>query len=222
MSPVRGQVEVMAELGSWADGATRTEDWQTLPWATYQRNVYRLQKRIYQATQRGDWQGVHKLQRLLLRSWSARCLAVRQVSQDNRGKRTAGVDGVKNLTPPQRLRLVRRLAHLRRWRVAPIRRTYIPKPGTTERRGLGIPVMADRACQALVKQALEPEWEAQFEPNSYGFRPGRSAHDALEAIFKTIQRQPKFVLDADIEKCFDRINHEALFASCAHLRHSGG
>jgi RNA-directed DNA polymerase len=193
----------MAELGSWADGATRTEDWQTLPWATYQRNVYRLQKRIYQATQRGDWQGVHKLQRLLLRSWSARCLAVRQVSQDNRGKRTAGVDGVKNLTPPQRLRLVRRLAHLRRWRVAPIRRTYIPKPGTTERRGLGIPVMADRACQALVKQALEPEWEAQFEPNSYGFRPGRSAHDALEAIFKTIQRQPKFVLDADIEKCFD-------------------
>jgi RNA-directed DNA polymerase len=200
----------MAELGSWADGATRTEDWQTLPWATYQRNVYRLQKRIYQATQRGDWQGVHKLQRLLLRSWSARCLAVRQVSQDNRGKRTAGVDGVKNLTPPQRLRLVRRLAHLRRWRVAPIRRTYIPKPGTTERRGLGIPVMADRACQALVKQALEPEWEAQFEPNSYGFRPGRSAHDALEAIFKTIQRQPKFVLDADIEKCFDRINHAAL------------
>ncbi len=84
-----------------------------------------------------------------------------------------------------------------------IRRTYIPKPGTTEKRGLGIPVMADWACQALVKQALEPEWEAQFEPNSYGFRPGRSAHDTIEAIFNAICLKPKFVLDADIEKCFD-------------------
>jgi RNA-directed DNA polymerase len=154
----------------------RTEDWKALRWKEYQRNVYRLQRRIYQATRQGDWRRVHKLQRLLLRSRSARCLAVRQVSQDNRGKRTAGVDGVKNLTPKQRLRLARKLANLAEWRVAPIRRTYRPKPGTTEKRGLGIPVMADRACQALVKQALEPEWEAQFEPNSYGFRPGRSTH----------------------------------------------
>jgi len=190
----------------------RTEDWGALHWKAYQRNVYRLQKRIYQATRRGDWKRVHKLQRLLLRSWSARCIAVRQVSQDNRGKRTAGVDGVKNLTPRQRLSMARALAHLAEWRPAPIRRTYIPKPGTTEKRGLGIPVMADRACQALVKQALEPEWEAQFEPNSYGFRPGRSAHDAIEAIFNAICLKPKYVLDADIEKCFDRINHQALLS----------
>ena len=219
MSPVRGKVEVLDELRSWADVARRakrrlrkqrTEDWKTLRWKEYQRNVYRLQRRIYQATRRGDWKRVHKLQRLLLRSWSARCLAVRQVSQDNRGKRTAGVDGVKNLTPRQRLKLARELENLTDWRVAPIRRTYIPKPGTTEERGLGIPVMADRACQALVKQALEPEWEAQFEPNSYGFRPGRSTHDAIEAIFNAICLKPKFVLDADIEKCFDCINHDAL------------
>lgn len=188
----------------------RTEDWETLPWKQYQRNVYRLQRRIYQAARQGDWRRVHKLQRLLLRSWSARCLAVRQVSQENRGKRTAGVDGVKNITPRQRLHLARKLAHLRDWTVAPIRRTYIPKPGTKERRGLGIPTLADRACQALVKLALEPEWEAQFEPNSYGFRPGRSAHDAIEAIFNTICLKPKYVLDADIEKCFDRIHHDAL------------
>lgn len=219
MSPARGKVEVLEELRSWADVVRRirrniqrqrTEDWETLRWKEYRRNVYRLQKRIYRAARQGDWRRVHKLQRLLLRSWSARCLAVRRVSQENRGKRTAGVDGVKNLTSRQRMRLARGLANLAQWRVAPIRRTYIPKRGTRERRGLGIPVMADRACQALVKLALEPEWEAQFEPNSYGFRPGRSVHDAIEAIFNAICLKPKYVLEADIEKCFDRINHEAL------------
>ena len=70
--------------------------------------------------------------------------------------------------------------------------------------------MYDRALQALIKLVLEPEWEARFEPNSYGFRPGRSCHDAIEAIFNAIRYKPKFVLDADISKCFDRINHEAL------------
>ena len=187
-----------------------TEDWKALPWKKHQRNVFRLQKRIYQAARQGDWKRVHNLQRLLLRSWSARCLAVRQVSQDNRGKRTAGVDGVKSLTSKQRWKLARNLKDLTGWKVAPIRRKQIPKVGTTEKRGLGIPVMADRAMQALVKQALEPEWEAQFEPNSYGFRPGRSAHDAIGAIFNAICHKPKYVLDADIEKCFDRISHDAL------------
>jgi RNA-directed DNA polymerase len=190
--------------------AIHSEDWQTLPWQTYQRNVYRLQKRIYQAARRGDRKRVHRLQRLLLRSWSARCLAVRQVTQENRGKRTPGVDGIASLTPQQRVALAHTLRHLRNWATQSIRRVYIPKPGTTEKRGLGIPVMADRACQALVKQALEPEWEAQFEPNSYGFRPGRSAHDAIEAIFITICQKPKYVCDADISKCFDKINRKAL------------
>jgi RNA-directed DNA polymerase len=189
----------------------RTEDWRTLPWSDYQRNVYRLQKRIYQAARRGDWKRVHNLQRLLLRSWSARCLAVRQVTQDNRGKRTPGVDGVASLTPQERLAYARQLRYLTRWTVDPIRRMYIPKPhNPTEQRGLGIPTLRDRAMQALVKLALEPEWEAQFEPNSYGFRPGRSAHDAIEAIFNHIRLKPKYVLDADIEKCFDRISHDGL------------
>jgi RNA-directed DNA polymerase len=193
-----------------ADVAIRTEDWQTLPWKQYQRNVFRLQKRIYQAARRGDWKRMHCLQRLLLRSGSARCLAVRQVTQENRGKRTPGVDGVASLTPRQRLALARRLCYLLTWTTQPIRRTYIPKPGTTEKRGLGIPVMDDRGMQALVKLALEPEWEAQFEPNSYGFRPGRSAHEAIEAIFNAICLKPKFVYDADIAKCFDRIRWDAL------------
>jgi len=188
----------------------RTEDWRTLPWKSFQRNVYRLQKRIYQAASRGDFKRVRNLQRLLLRSFSARCLAVRQVSQDNRGKRTPGVDGVARLTPRQRMQLVGKLHNLH-YPPTPIRRVYIPKPNG-EQRPLGIPTMHDRAAQALVKLALEPEWEAKFEPNSYGFRSGRSAHDAIEAIFNFIRLKPKFVLDADIEKCFDRINHAALLA----------
>src|SRR5512136_2204202 len=95
-----------------ADVAIRTEDWQTLPWKKYQRTVFRLQQRIYQAARRGDWKRMHGLQRLMLRSWSARCLAVRQVTQENRGKRTPGVDGVASLTPRQRLALARRLHRL--------------------------------------------------------------------------------------------------------------
>jgi len=187
------------------------EDWAALPWRDYQRNVYRLQRRIYQATRRGDWKRVHSLQRMLLQSWSARCLAVRRVTQENRGKRTPGIDGVASLTPEERLELVKQLHHRKNWKVAPIRRVDIPKASNpNESRSLGIPVMADRALQALVKQALEPEWEAQFEPNVYGFRPGRSPHDAIEAIFNYTRFKPKFVLDADFEKCFDRINQQVL------------
>ncbi|MCB9107391.1 MAG: group II intron reverse transcriptase/maturase [Anaerolineales bacterium] len=192
-----------------------SEVWQTLPWKKLQRNVFRLQKRIYQAKRRNDVRTVRNLQRLLLRSWSARSLAVRQVSQDNRGKRTAGVDGVASLTPPQRLAYVRRLRDLDQ-AADPVRRTYLPKPNG-ELRPLGIPTMFDRARQALVKLVLEPEWEAVFEPNSYGFRPGRSPHDAIEAIFNHIRLKPKFVLDADLEKCFDTINHQALLSKLSTI-----
>jgi RNA-directed DNA polymerase len=92
----------------------------------------------------------------------------------------------------------------------PTRRVWIDKPGKVEKRPLGIPTMSDRALQALVKLALEPEWEAKFEGNSFGFRPGRSAHDAVEAIFNNVRQKTKFILDADIAQCFDRIDHNAL------------
>ncbi|MBX9256501.1 group II intron reverse transcriptase/maturase [Desmonostoc muscorum CCALA 125] len=187
---------------------TTTYEWNKLPWHKLERRMFKLQKRIYQASQRGDVKTVHKLQRLVTKSWSAKCIAVRRVTQDNQGKKTAGVDGVKTLTPKARLTLVNslKLGH----KAAPTRRVWIPKPGTEEKRPLGIPTIHDRALQALVKLALEPEWEAKFEPNSFGFRPGRSVHDAVAAIFNEIKAKTKYVLDADISKCFDRINHDAL------------
>jgi RNA-directed DNA polymerase len=141
-------------------------------------------------------------------SWSAKCLATRRVTQDNQGKKTSGVDGRAALEPEERLVLAHTLSLGAK--PQPIRRVWIPKPGTDEQRPLGIPTIADRARQALVKLALEPEWEARFEPNSYGFRPGRSCHDAVAAIFQSIKQCPKYVLDADIAKCFERIDHGAL------------
>ncbi len=149
-----------------------------------------------------------KFQRLLTKSYYARLLAVRRVTQDNQGKKTAGVDGIKNLPPMQRFNLVD-LLNTRYLKASPTRRVWIPKPGRDEKRPLGIPTMYDRALQALVKLGMEPEWEARFEPNSYGlFR--RSTHDAIEAIYKSIKTKPKYVLDADISKCFDCINHDKL------------
>lgn len=185
-------------------------EWKTIPWPTLQRNVFKLQKRIYQASQRGDTPTVHKLQRLLLSSQSARMLATRRVTQDNQGKNTPGVDKKARLGPADRMNMAR-LLHFGN-KPSPLRRVWIPKPKSQEKRPLGIPTLWDRALQAWVKLAMEPEWEAKFEPNSYGFRPGRSCHDAIEAIFSGIVRKPKFVLDADIAKCFDRIDHEALLA----------
>jgi RNA-directed DNA polymerase len=183
-------------------------EWNTIPWQKLERNVFKLQKRIYQASKRGDSRQVKRLQRLLIKSWSAKTLAVRKVTQDNTGKKTAGIDGVKSLTPKQRLELVKNL-NLKD-KAKPIRRVWIPKPGKNEKRPLGIPVMKDRASQALVKMAIEPQWEAKFEPNSYGFRPGRSCHDAHRALHDMLRHSSKYAVDADIAGCFDNINHEAL------------
>ena len=191
-----------------SDSTTITEDWKAINWRKAERYVFKLQKRIYAASRRGDVRQVRKLQRTLMRSWYNKVLAVRRVTVENQGKKTAGVDGVKSLPPAARLELAGELKLTGESK--PTRRVWIPKPGRDEKRPLGIPVVYDRALQAAVKAALEPEWEARFEPNSYGFRPGRSAHDAVKQIKNCIQHKAKYVLDADIAKCFDRINHEAL------------
>jgi RNA-directed DNA polymerase len=191
-----------------SDSQLNTEGWKTINWRQAEKYVFKLQKRIYAASRRGDFKRVRKLQNILMRSWSNRTLAVRRVTVENRGKKTAGVDGVKSLSPEARLALIGQIKLTGKSK--PTRRVWIPKPGKNEKRPLGIPTMHDRALQAVVKSALEPEWEAAFETNSYGFRPGRSCHDAIRQIKDCIKAKAKFVLDADIAKCFDRIDHEAL------------
>ncbi len=133
------------------------------------------------------------------------------MTQDNRGKKTAGIDGKKVLHYTQRFKLVNEL-NIKGYKAKALLRIWIPKPGRNEERPLGIPTIKDRAMQALVKSALEPYWEAQFEGTSYGFRPGRSAHDAIDRIWSVIKQKSKYVLDADISKCFDKINHDYLLS----------
>ena len=187
-----------------------TTEWKTINWVKVQRKVFKLQKRIYRAVEIGDRAKARNLQKLLVKSYYAKLLAVRQVTQDNQGKKTAGIDGKKSLTPHERMALSSDLK-IKGYKTKPLRRVYIPK-SNGEQRPLGIPTIKDRAMQALVKLGLEPYWEAQFEANSYGFRRGRGAHDAIEAIFNNIRYKAKWVLDADIEKCFDKINHKVLLS----------
>ncbi|BAZ68415.1 reverse transcriptase homolog (plasmid) [Fischerella sp. NIES-4106] len=191
-----------------SDSLQNTEGWKNINWRQVERYVFKLQKRIYAASRCGDVKRVRKLQNTLMRSWSNRALAVRRVTVENQGRKTAGVDGIKSLSPEARLDLTKRLRLT--GKSMPTRRVWIPKPGKAEKRPLSIPTIYERALQAVVKTALEPEWEAHFEPNSYGFRPARSCHDAIKQIKNSIQHKAKYVLDADLEKCFERINHNKL------------
>lgn len=191
-------------------------EWNAINWARVERKVFKLQKRIYQATKNGETRKAKSLSRILSKSYYGKLWAVRKVSQDNQGRKTPGVDGIKLLTPKQRLELADELCL--GTKADPVRRIWIPKPGKEEKRPLGIPTMRDRALQALGKLALEPVWEARFEGTSYGFRPGRCAQDAIGRIFSNINKTAKWVLDADISKCFDRIDHKALLAKIDTFR----
>lgn len=188
------------------------QKWKDIDWTLVENRILRIQERIYRASKLGDKGKVIFLQNLLLKSLDAKLLAVRKVTTDNKGRNTPGVDKRLYTTSEQKILLVKNLKI--DGKASPIKRVFIPKPGKSEKRPLGIPIIKDRAKQALCLMALEPEWEAQFEPNSYGFRPGRNCQDAIEAIFISIRNKtdnkPKFVLDADITKCFDTIDHEYL------------
>jgi RNA-directed DNA polymerase len=189
-----------------------TLDWRQIDWRRAERSVRRLRQRIFTASQAGDLPRVRSLQKLMLRSRANTLVSVRRVTERNAGRLTAGVDGEVVLTPEAKMRLAERVQHSSEpFEALPVRRVYIPKPGSAKRRALGIPVIADRAHQARVVNALEPEWEARFEPKSYGFRPGRGCHDAIAAIYVTANgRNPRrrWILDADLAAAFDRIGHD--------------
>jgi RNA-directed DNA polymerase len=193
---------------------TASELWKSFNWKKFQKMLFRLQKRVYKAVQVGDKRKARSLQKLILKSQAARLLAIRQVTQLNAGKKTAGIDGKASLTFEERFALASKLSqHQSSWNHKGLREIPIPKKdGTT--RMLKVPTIADRAWQCLAKYALEPAHEATFHARSYGFRTGRSAHDAQKILFLNLRSTShgidKRVIELDIEKCFDRINHSAI------------
>jgi RNA-directed DNA polymerase len=192
-------------------------DWDAISWQVHEDNVRRLRQRIFTAVKDGDWPKVRNLQKLMLRSWSNTLLSVRQATQRNTGRKTAGVDGEVALTSPARMAMAVRVHHSAwSWRPRAVKRVYIPKAGNRAKlRPLGIPVIADRCHQGRVRSALEPEWEARMEPRSYGFRPGRSCQDAIQAIYMTCKgsrAKRVWALDADLASAFDKIDHSYLLA----------
>lgn len=193
--------------------ANRTKeqtDWNAVNWQQAQKSVRNLRERIFRAASEGNHRKVRNLQKLMLRSRANTLMSVRRVTQQNAGKKTPGVDKVVIKTPNARGRLVDELSEFQPWKASPTRRIYIPK-ANGKQRPLGIPTVRDRAMQAMVKNALEPEWEAQFEITSFGFRPGRGCHDAVENIWSLTSKGRKvWVVDADIKGAFDNINHEKL------------
>lgn len=146
--------------------------------------------------------------KLMLRSYSNLLLSVSKVTQKNKGRKTPGIDNQTVLTPKGRVRLVRQMAKSLAWNANPGRRIYIPK-ANGKRRPLGILTIKNRVAQAVVKNALEPSWEARFEPSSYGFRPGRSCHDAIVQCWSRLHRgrTHRWVLDADVKAAFDNTSH---------------
>jgi RNA-directed DNA polymerase len=202
-------VKDRTEYGIGAEG--QTLDWDLIAWGSIEESIRKLRRRIFRATCEQAWNQVRSLMKLMLRSRNNLLLAVRRVTQENQGRKTAGVDNRTALSSPAREALVRDMSAHAPWKAKPTRRIYIPKAGKPgQLRPLSIPTIANRVAQAIVKNALEPSWEARFEPNSYGFRPGRSVHDAIEHCWILLNSNSKrpWVLDADIKSAFDQISHE--------------
>jgi RNA-directed DNA polymerase len=190
--------------------------WDAVDWRACEERVRRLRQRIFTASRAGDLKRVRNLQKLMLRSRANTLLSVRRVSERNAGRETAGVDGEVALTAKAKMKLAEAAQRSPgAWCALPVKRMYIPKQGSKKQRPLGIPVIADRVQQARVVNALEPEWEARFEPRSYGFRPGRGCHDAIAVIYVNANgKSPRrrWVLDADLAAAFDRIDHSHILA----------
>ncbi|WP_371803591.1 group II intron reverse transcriptase/maturase [Candidatus Lokiarchaeum ossiferum] len=190
--------------------------WDEINWKFHYKHVRRIQDRIFRKSQNKEWKKVKNLQKLLVKSHSTRLIAIRTETQKNQGRKTSGIDGLIYLTHSSREQLYQEISQINSFnhRCDPVKRIYIPKTnGKT--RPLEIPTIRDRVMQTIVKMTLEPEWEAKFEPNSYGFRPGRRTQDAIKQIWDVIrERKGKqtsaWVLDADLTGGFDNINHDSI------------
>jgi RNA-directed DNA polymerase len=192
-------------------------DWHSIDWKHVYRTIKNLRQRIFRASREGDLKHVRSLQRLMLKSRANALESVRRVTQVNHGKSTPGIDHVVVTTSAARGTLCHQLSALDLHRAHPVRRVYIPKRKGT--RPLGIPTIVDRCVQAMVKNALEPFWEARFEGISYGFRPGRGCHDAIEKVFRLARPNTTrpWVLAADIEGAFNNIGHTTLMQAIGNF-----
>ncbi|MDN6350959.1 MAG: group II intron reverse transcriptase/maturase, partial [Yaniella sp.] len=226
-TPMRTELRRMLDATANRSTDDNFDWWADINWSQMEANVRALRQRIFTAAQDANPKRVRSLQRLMLRSWANVLVTVRRVTQTNTGRHTAGVDGVVVLDDESRAAMAVWLAdNAMTTKPSPVRRVYIPK-ADGKRRPLGIPTLIDRAIQAMVVNALEPEWEARFEPDVYGFRPGRGCHDAIEAIYLTCAGKTRYrmwVLDADLAAAFDNINHDHLlsmldgFPTKGHIR----
>ena len=183
--------------------------WDKIKWFEHYQKIRRIQKRIYKASLLNETKKVHFLQKHLITSPHAKLIAVQKATTLNKGKTTPGIDGYFTTTSDQKIQMADNLEI--NGKSNKIKRIWIAKPDKNEKSSLGIPIIQDWAKQELCHMALEPEWEAKFESNSYGFRPGRKPHDAIEAIYLNLRhKRDTFVYYADIRKCLDRIDHESL------------
>ena len=183
--------------------------WSQVDWKEAERRVQNLRFRIFRAAKEQRWKQVRNLTKLLLRSYTNMLVSVLRITQVNRGRHTPGVDGERLTTPDERAKVVDDLRQYQPWKAAPVRRIYIPK-ANGQQRPLGIPTIRDRVMQMVVKNALEPRFEAEFEAQSYGFRPGRCCQDAIEEVYVALNNgavgHHRYILDADIQGAFDHIS----------------
>lgn len=193
----------------------KLKSYQEIDWRQCQSKLLHNQQQLVEAYRAKQTRKVQNLQRKIVTSFEARALAVRRITH-NKGGQTPGVDGQKWLSPKSRLLAIEQLQNLtqnpKSYRAQPVRRVEIPKPGKAEKRPLGIPTLIDRSMQAVYLCSIDPIVEETSDLNSYGFRPFRGSREAVAKLRNLLGKDysPEWVLDADIQKCFDSINHQWL------------